>query len=397
MRGTRRAVQGDQVRPARHGREQLTTSQESAALEQVKLLRHPFILSLERVEEIAGELVVVMELADQSLYALQGQYREKSHAGVPRDELLGYMLEAAEALDWLNFEHGLQHLDVKPHNLFLISGHVKVADFGLVHHHGERRRRAVAGSARRRDAAVQRPGDAPRHPQPAQRPVQPGGRLPAAVDGHRAVLARERLRADDAAPVRRARPRGAARGGPAAVARALAKAPEQRFGSCQEFVAGAGRRAGHVRSRQSGKWRRVLLGKSHAPPTPPASPAAVPAGGRAAPPETVRQMTETPTRRIRTLTPAQLAAAGDLGTSAGRRCPGDAPAGRPRSPRRPRLAGGGRARQPAGADRRFAAGLPLRLAASTRARSPTSGGPRTRPARPAGRSACSASCATTPG
>ncbi len=32
----------------------------------------------------------------------------------------------------MNFEHGLQHLDVKPQNLFLVGGHVKVADFGLV-------------------------------------------------------------------------------------------------------------------------------------------------------------------------------------------------------------------------------------------------------------------------
>ena len=32
----------------------------------------------------------------------------------------------------LNLEHGLQHLDVKPRNLFLVGRHVKVADFGLV-------------------------------------------------------------------------------------------------------------------------------------------------------------------------------------------------------------------------------------------------------------------------
>ncbi len=32
----------------------------------------------------------------------------------------------------LNQEHGLQHLDVKPRNLFLVGRHIKVADFGLV-------------------------------------------------------------------------------------------------------------------------------------------------------------------------------------------------------------------------------------------------------------------------
>src|SRR5581483_8783981 len=49
-----------------------------------------------------------------------------------RDELLGYLREAAEVLDLMNREHSLQHLDIKPRNLFLVSRHVKVADFGLV-------------------------------------------------------------------------------------------------------------------------------------------------------------------------------------------------------------------------------------------------------------------------
>ena len=42
------------------------------------------------------------------------------------------MREASEVLDLMNHQHGLQHLDVKPENLFLLSGHIKVADFGLV-------------------------------------------------------------------------------------------------------------------------------------------------------------------------------------------------------------------------------------------------------------------------
>src|SRR5688500_8556939 len=88
--------------------------QEFEALERVKTLRHPFVLSLERIEELDGELLVVMELAEQSLEGVFSQYREVGQPGVPRDELLGYLLEAAEALDWMNFEHGLQHLDVKP-------------------------------------------------------------------------------------------------------------------------------------------------------------------------------------------------------------------------------------------------------------------------------------------
>jgi hypothetical protein len=42
------------------------------------------------------------------------------------------MRDAAEALDLMNFQHDLQHLDVKPRNLFLVGNRLKVADFGLV-------------------------------------------------------------------------------------------------------------------------------------------------------------------------------------------------------------------------------------------------------------------------
>src|SRR5205085_416943 len=42
--------------------------------------------------------------------------------------------DAAEALDYMNEKFKLQHLDIKPRNLFLISDRVKVADFGLVKH-----------------------------------------------------------------------------------------------------------------------------------------------------------------------------------------------------------------------------------------------------------------------
>ena len=106
--------------------------QELRALQHIKSLRHPFLLSMDRVERIDGELVIVMELADRSLHDLLCQYRDAGLPGVPRAELLRYFEEVAEVLDLLNQEHGLQHLDVKPRNLFLVGRHVKVGDFGLV-------------------------------------------------------------------------------------------------------------------------------------------------------------------------------------------------------------------------------------------------------------------------
>jgi serine/threonine protein kinase len=106
--------------------------QERKSLERIKQIRHPFLLSLERYDIIDGQLRIVMELADRSLWDRFRESRTQSLPGIPREELLRYLAEAAEALDLMNVEYNLQHLDVKPQNLFLVHNHVKVADFGLV-------------------------------------------------------------------------------------------------------------------------------------------------------------------------------------------------------------------------------------------------------------------------
>src|SRR5262245_47859445 len=105
---------------------------EWVALERIKSIRHPFLLSTERMEIVGKTLVIVMELADRNLLDLYREHHEAGEPGIPRAELLRLLLEAAEALDFLNVRHGLQHLDVKPANLFLVSNHLKVGDFGLV-------------------------------------------------------------------------------------------------------------------------------------------------------------------------------------------------------------------------------------------------------------------------
>ncbi len=106
--------------------------QELKALARVKTVRHPYILSLERYDIINGQLLIVMELADRNLWDRFKECRAQGLPGIPRDELLGYLAETAEALDLMNGLYQLQHLDIKPQNLFLVHNHVKVADFGLV-------------------------------------------------------------------------------------------------------------------------------------------------------------------------------------------------------------------------------------------------------------------------
>jgi hypothetical protein len=106
--------------------------QELKSLERIKTVRHPFLLSLERFEIVQGQLLIVTELADRSLMNRYKECLEEGLSGVPRDELLAYLGDAADALDYMNETHGLQHLDIKPDNLLLLSGRIKVADFGLV-------------------------------------------------------------------------------------------------------------------------------------------------------------------------------------------------------------------------------------------------------------------------
>jgi serine/threonine protein kinase len=112
--------------------EGMRAEQELKALSRVKTVRHPYILSLERFDIVEGRLLIVMELADRNLWDRFRECQTQGLPGIPREELLRYMEETAEALDLMNSQYQLQHLDIKPQNIFLVQNHVKVADFGLV-------------------------------------------------------------------------------------------------------------------------------------------------------------------------------------------------------------------------------------------------------------------------
>src|SRR5262249_15932359 len=106
--------------------------QELKAMSRVKTVRHPYILSLERYDIIDGQLIIVMELADRNLWERFKECKNDGLPGIPREELLRYMEETAEALDLMNIKYQLHNMDIKPHNIFLTHNHIKVADFGLV-------------------------------------------------------------------------------------------------------------------------------------------------------------------------------------------------------------------------------------------------------------------------
>ncbi len=127
----RRLVQGRQVHIRRRNI-QARHRRELRSLNRIKEVRHPFLLSIERIEVIDDNVVIVTELADQSLKRQFQKQRAKGLPGLPREELLGYLRDTADALDYIYDNYSLQHLDIKPENLLLVGNRAKVADFGLI-------------------------------------------------------------------------------------------------------------------------------------------------------------------------------------------------------------------------------------------------------------------------
>lgn len=101
-----------------------------------KRLRHGNLISTVGAWHKQGWLITAMELAERSLYDRLQEVQAGGQAGIPADELLGYMRDAARGIDFLNHPDdvstgGVQHRDIKPQNLLLVGGCVKVADFGI--------------------------------------------------------------------------------------------------------------------------------------------------------------------------------------------------------------------------------------------------------------------------
>jgi hypothetical protein len=117
---------------------------ELESLELIKNLRHHFLLSTHSFLPIEDRLYILMDLADCSMRDRLKACVKEGQPGIPLLELIGYLREAAEALDYLH-QKGVQHRDVKPENILVCEGVVRVADFGLAR--AQQTRQLDSGSA----------------------------------------------------------------------------------------------------------------------------------------------------------------------------------------------------------------------------------------------------------
>jgi serine/threonine protein kinase len=114
------------IKKLHHSVDREEAQQELQALETIKRLRHIHLLQTQASFVYGGYLFIVMDLAECTL----ADRLKDCPEGIPPRELLGYMREASEALDYMHGEH-VHHRDIKPANILLTNGHVKVADLGM--------------------------------------------------------------------------------------------------------------------------------------------------------------------------------------------------------------------------------------------------------------------------
>ena len=113
---------------------------EIRSLEVMRVVRHPNLLATFGAWQLPSWLIIANELGDKTLADRLDEVVAQGHAGIPGGDLGHYMLDAAKGVDFLNREQheltggdaaGVQHRDIKPQNLLMVGGCVKIADFGL--------------------------------------------------------------------------------------------------------------------------------------------------------------------------------------------------------------------------------------------------------------------------
>ncbi len=105
---------------------------EVRAIKAIRNVKHPNLLPVFLAGRIKKKpyFVIGMELGDCTLWDLFNKVWNEKNIALPTDEVILYLKQAGAGIDYLNSK-GIKHRDIKPQNILVVGGGVKVADFGL--------------------------------------------------------------------------------------------------------------------------------------------------------------------------------------------------------------------------------------------------------------------------
>lgn len=114
-------------------------AREIQSLQAIRKVSHPNVIVVHGVWCYDFYIVIDMELAEGSLLDLLEAYQTEYQTPIFPEQVCHYLLPVAEGLDFLNARQhvidgrrvAIQHCDIKPSNLLLFGDTVKLADFGL--------------------------------------------------------------------------------------------------------------------------------------------------------------------------------------------------------------------------------------------------------------------------
>jgi serine/threonine protein kinase len=228
---------------------------ELRALNLIRTIRHPHLTGVQAVWQRDGMLVLAMELADGTLQERLDASLQQGLPGIPAEELHEYFREAAKGIDHLTII-GIAHRDIKPQNLLLFGGGVKVADFGLAKLI-EHARATSSGSMTPAYAAPeffdgQMSNRSDQYALAVSYCQLIGGRLPFSGTVAQLMAGHVKGEPDLSMVPEGERP---------IVRRALAKKPDDRYPDCRAFVRALTEHASvrPARSRRSWSWDTLLV------------------------------------------------------------------------------------------------------------------------------------------